>query len=259
MTRTITALAAALMLGIPTAASAQQFYASIAGGIDVQQDSSNKGQLTSAFVTGNGSPAVPFGTNLPAGTSLGWETKLDSGLALSGELGMRFGGNFRAGLEIFYTKADVKTHRGVTVGGTNIDGVDAAVLTGSATQLGATVGQVVDDGNGSIKNFGGFANFYFDVPTGSAVTPYVGAGLGLSDVSVRYKPNGIGIVDDSSTELAYQLMAGVGVAIGSQAELFGQYTYRGTGDAKVKVDLVPAKLDVENKQSLFTAGVRFRF
>lgn len=259
MHRYVILCAASAAIAIPSEANAQQFYGSLSAGLNIQKDSNNHGQLTSTFVTGNGSPAVPTGTSLPSGTSLGWRTKFDNGPAFSGEVGARFGGGFRAGVEITYTKARVKTHRGVTVGGTNIDAVDAAVLTGSPTKLNATVGQVVDSSNGSIKNLGIFGNVYFDVPTGSPISPYVGAGIGLSDVKVRYQPSAVNIVDDSKTKFAYQLMAGVSAKVSPQVELFGQYTYRATGDAKVRVNLVPAQLSVENKQSLITAGVRISF
>jgi hypothetical protein len=41
-----------------------------------------------------------------------------------------------------------------------IDGVDAAVLTGSATQLGVTVGDVVGAGQGDISSLTVMANAY---------------------------------------------------------------------------------------------------
>lgn len=202
-------LAAAVALtALPATAQAQEWYVSAGGGLDIQSDSSNSGELTADFETGNGAPAVPTGTVLPAGTPVGWNTEIDNGFALSGEIGLRFDPGIRLGLEVSYTDADVATHAGVTVGGTNIDGVDAAVLTGSVDQLGATVGQVVADGQGRIKTLSGFANAYYDFNAEGTFQPYVGGGIGISSVDVRYNPSGVPIVDDSSTRFAYQLMAG---------------------------------------------------
>lgn len=258
MLRSLLFASAVLVFAMPAQAQTE-WYVSGQGGVAVQGDSRNTGALTRALTTGNGAPAVPNGTVLPAGADVNWNTDFDSGLAISGELGARFGGGFRAGVEFAYTKADVSMHQGVTVGGTNIDGVDAAVLTGSATQLGATVGQVVAEGRGRIRNLSLFLNGYYDLATGGPVSPYLGAGVGFTDSKIRYNPSGVGIVDDSATRFAYQLMAGVTFRVAQSVDLFGQYTYREGSDPEVDVDLFPARLKVENNQQLLSAGVRFRF
>ncbi|MGI9537684.1 MAG: hypothetical protein ACR2PB_11495, partial [Desulfocapsaceae bacterium] len=126
-----------------------------------QSDSSNSG-TTGDFTTGNGSPAVPNGTSISSGTPYGWDTDFSSGWALSGEGGYMHDSGFRAALELAFSDADVDTHKNVNVAGTVIDGVDAAVLTGSSEQLGATVGQVVADGKGDISSTGLFLNAYYD-------------------------------------------------------------------------------------------------
>ena len=140
---------AAIAVGTTSAAQAQEWYVGGSIGALSQDDSSNSGS-TGAFTTGNGAPAVPNGTAVAAGTPYGWNTEFEDGMAASAEVGLRYGGGLRSGLELAYSKADVDRHSGVQLGGTVIDGVDAAVLTGSATQLGATVGAVVDDGRGEI-------------------------------------------------------------------------------------------------------------
>lgn len=257
MSRSILFASAALVFAVPAQAQTE-WYVSGQGGLVIQSDSRNTGELTGALTTGNGTPAVPNGTVLPAGTDVSWDTDFDNGLALSGEVGARFGA-VRAGVEFAYTRAGVSTHQGVTVGGTNIDGVDAAVLTGSATQLGATVGQVVADGRGHIRNLSLFLNGYYDLPTGGPVSPYLGAGVGVTASKIRYNPSGVGIIDDSATRFAYQLMAGVTFRLAQSVDLFGQYAYRDGTDPEVDVDLFPARLKVENNQQLVSAGLRFRF
>jgi len=160
-------------------AFAGEFYLGASGSINFQRDSNNQGQ-TGAFTTGNGAPALPFGSPIAVGTNYGWDTEFDTGWGASFEGGYVMDSGFRPALEIVFSRANVGSHANVAVGGTNIDAVDAAVLTGSATQLGANVGTVVADGQGRIRNFGAFANLYYDFPVESfPFQPYIGAGIGL--------------------------------------------------------------------------------
>ncbi|MCU0730879.1 MAG: outer membrane beta-barrel protein [Hyphomonas sp.] len=249
--------AASASLALP--ASAQEWYAGGSVGYVLQNDSSNAGE-TGAFTTGNGAPVIPFGSPIAAGTAYGWDTEFDNGYALSGEFGARYANGFRSGVELVYSKADVDTHSGVNVAGTVIDGVDAAVLTGSPTQLGATVGQVVATPDGDeIESTSIFANLYYDFNREGRISPYVGAGLGYSDVSVQYSPSGVGIIDDSKGKFAYQLKAGATLAVSERIDLFGEAAYRATDDVKLENTLFPGTLNIENTQTVFSVGARYRF
>jgi len=240
-------------------AAAQEWYAGGSVGYVLQQDSSNAGE-TGAFTTGNGAPVIPFGTPIAAGTAYGWETEFDNGYALSGEFGARYANGFRSGVELVYTQADVDTHSGVNVAGTVIDGVDAAVLTGSPAQLGATVGQVVATPDGDqFETTSLFANLYYDFNRDGMISPYVGAGLGYSDVSVQYNPSGVGIIDDSKGKFAYQLKAGASWAVSERIDLYGEAAYRATDDIKLDNQLFPGTLNIENSQTVFSLGARYRF
>ena len=253
-------LASVLVLAVPaTVAGDSEWYLSGSLSSFSQGDSSNRGAFTSDFTTGDGSPAVPNGTVLPAGTSVGWETEFDSGIAFSFEGGKRYGNGWRSGLELSRTEADVDFHAGVTAGGGLIDGVDAAVLTGDAMQLGVTVADVVGDGRGDISNLSLLVNAYYDFNRDGKFSPYIGAGFGLTDVDVTFNPSGVGIVDDGSTELAYQLKLGGTLNFNAKWEGFAEYTLRTSPDVEVSVDLIPANLDIENDQDLFSIGARYRF
>jgi opacity protein-like surface antigen len=129
-----------------------------------------------------------------SGTSVGWTTEFDSGTAFSFEAGKRYSSGLRSGIEVSWANADVDFHDGVTAGGTLIDGVDAAVLTGSATQLGATVGEIVAAGQGEIETMSMMANAYYDFNRDGRFSPYLGAGIGFSSVDVTFNPSGVGIV-----------------------------------------------------------------
>ncbi|MEL6257936.1 MAG: P44/Msp2 family outer membrane protein, partial [Pseudomonadota bacterium] len=166
---------------------------------------------------------------------------------------------FRGGLEVSYTQADVDTHTGVSAGGASIDEVDAAFLTGDADPLGATIADIVADGQGDISGVYVFANGYFDFNKAGPIQPYIGAGVGIGFIDVLYEPSGVGIVDDDQTKFAYQAIAGLTYDTGQNFEIFGQYNYRATEDVEVDVDLFPARLDIENRQHLLQAGVRFKF
>ncbi|MEM6626984.1 MAG: porin family protein [Pseudomonadota bacterium] len=254
-------LAAAGLAAVLSAASAQaqEWYVGGSIGIAAQSDSDNSGS-SGAFTTGNGAPAIPFGTPIDAGTPYGWSTEFDDGLALSAEFGARIDNGLRAGVELTYTDADVDTHSNVTIGGGSIDDVDAAVLlTGSADQLGASVADIVADGQGDISTTALFANVYYDFNLSGALQPYVGAGIGLADVEVDYSPSGVGIIDDSETKFAYQIKAGATWRATDAWEIYGEYAYRATEDVELDNSLFPGTLDIENQQSVFSIGARYRF
>jgi len=250
----------AVLLCVPGAASAGDWYFGGSLGFQMQDDSSNSGSFTDDFSTGNGEPTVAFGTVLESGTAVGWTTEFDDGLAFSLEGGMRYDSGLRSGIELSYGSADVSSHMGVTVAGAlAIDDVDAAVLTGSDLQLGATVGEVVSAGRGDLTTLSLFANAYYDFNREGTFEPYVGVGLGFSDVDITFNPSGVGIVDDGETVLAYQFKLGATLQFNDMWEGYAEYAYRMTGDVEVDVDLFPAALDVENQQGLLSVGVRYRY
>lgn len=256
--RKILAAGAFLALFAPLPAFAQEWYVGGSVGALSQSDSNNTG-VTGAFKTGNGSPTVPNQTNVAAGTNYGWKTQFGSGSSASVEAGLRYGNGVRSGVEIAYSSADIDRHSGVKLGGTVIDSVDAAVLTGSATKLGATVGQVVADGRGGVDNLSVFANVYYDFNLAGPFAPYVGAGVGFTKVDVDYSPSGVGIINDNDTVFAWQLKAGATYKLSDNWEVYGEYAYRKSADPSFSNKLFPGSLDVENQQSVVSLGVRFRF
>ena len=251
------AAAAAVLLAAP-AAAAQEWYVGGSVGSLMQSDSDNQGS-TGAFATGNGAPAVANGTPIAAGTPYGWTTEFESGMSASIEAGLRYDSGLRSGLEIAYSKADVDRHSGVRLANIALDGVDAAVLTGSPTQLGASVGAVVADGRGDIATTSFFANAYYDFNRSSAFQPYIGAGIGVSQVDVDYSPSGVGIINGDDTAFAWQLKAGATWQFSSNWEAYGEYAYRQTDDVSLENQLFPGSLDIENKASIVQLGIRYRF
>lgn len=237
---------------------AEGFYVSGSVGAAMQADSDNTGATSADFETGNGG-ALPAGTPIASGTSVGWKTEFDNGMSYSAALGYQYSPAIRAEVQLTSSKSDVDTHKSVTLGGGSIDGLDAGALTGSPDTLGVTVADVVADGRGDIKTTAVFLNGYYDFTNGSPFTPYLGAGIGYAKTDVTFSPSGVGIINDDDSGFAYQLMAGASYAFDERWAVFGQYTYRSVEDGKYDVDLFPARLEVENRSNLIEVGVRFTF
>ncbi|MEL6568548.1 MAG: outer membrane beta-barrel protein [Pseudomonadota bacterium] len=250
----LSAACAAFLTATP--ALAQDWYVSGSIGIVNQSDSDNSGE-TGAFTTGN----LGDGSTLAveAGTPYGWNTEFDSGIALSGEAGLKYDGGLRSGIELVYTQADVDTHTGVTLGGGDIGGLDAAALAGAPDPLNVTIADLVADGQGEVSTVGVFANAYYDFNRGGQIQPYVGAGIGFVDVDVEYSPSGVGIIDDGETKFAYQLKAGAAFQVSNAWEIYGEYAYRASDDIEVDNSLFPGSLEIENEQNIFSIGVRYTF
>ena len=245
------AAAAALALMVPAAAFAQT-YGGVSVGVTLPENSNNRGQTTADIA------ATPTFPAIPSGTPVEWTTEFDNGYNIALVFGHRFEGGFRAEGEFNYSRSGIDSHRGVTVGGTDIDAVDASVLTRGAA-LGATVGAVVDSGIGSQRSYGAFANAYYDFNAGGAFQPYVGGGIGLQRVRFDYRPSDVDVGQGSDTNFAWQLMAGATWRVSPTFELFGQYNYRDAGRTTMALDLIPADLSARSRQSIISLGLRVPF
>lgn len=252
----IVALGLASFFGLAAQAQEIEWYTGASVGFLNQSDSDNSG-ATEAFTTGN----IGDGTTIDvaAGTRYGWTTEFDSGYAFSLEGGFKYNSNWRSGIEIVTTQADVDTHTGVTLGGGDIGSLDAAALTGSATPLGASIADVVADGQGDITTVGIFANGYYTFDRGQAFKPYVGVGIGYIEVDVTYAPSGVGIIDDSEGEFAYQVKLGASYELSDAWEVYGEYAYRDSDAVGFANTLFPGTLEVETQQNVFSLGARFTF
>jgi opacity protein-like surface antigen len=253
MRKTIFTLIALATTGVTAVAHAGETYVGASAGINIQSDSKNKGKFTTAV------PATAAFPAIAADTPLTWRTDFNNGLDLNLMAGYRFDNGFRLELQGFYNRANVNKHTDLAVGGTVIDGLDSAVLTrGAASATNPTVGTILSTDAGKLKNYGAFANAFYDIKAGNFM-PYVGAGIGFQHEKVKFAPSGVAVANDGKTVLAYQAMAGASYKISPSFELFGQYTYRIANRAKVNLSLLPAELGVKSKQSIFNLGVRIPF
>jgi opacity protein-like surface antigen len=103
---------------------------------------------------------------------------------------------------------------------------------------------------GSLTQTSVTANLYRDFPTDSVYIPYVGLGVGMTNVTAnRLHPA------SSTAVFAYQVKAGVSQSIDPRADLFLQYRYTGTTTIG---ELQGVKLGILESHNV-EAGLRFGF
>ncbi|MEL7487907.1 MAG: OmpA family protein, partial [Pseudomonadota bacterium] len=139
------------------------------------------------------------------------DTDYENGIGVYTALGLDHGNDWRTELEFSYRDNDARFIPG-----------DNAGFSGFPSGL-----------TGEVQAYSFMLNAIRDFPTGSVVTPFVGGGIG----GVRYEadyaasnPGAIGspltiAVDDSSTRLAFQGIAGVGVEMAENLNLDLSYRY----------------------------------
>ncbi len=259
----MTRCALGVMLAGASVAQADSFtdglYIGAGYGYVDMDDISTDGTFTSDFTTGTTSEVNPPLT-IPAGESVRWSTEIDDGDAFNLVIGKQIFETFRVELEYTATSNDVDGHDNVTAAGIALDGLDAGVLlTGNVGDLGVTVGDLVANGQGEVETSTFLVNGYYDFKNSTAFTPFIGAGIGYSNVEVEYEPSNVGIIDDDDDVFAWQIMGGVSYSINDNFHVVGSVRYRETDDAEVNSDLLPAEFDIETEATIIDLGIRYTF
>jgi outer membrane immunogenic protein len=104
----------------------------------------------------------------------------------------------------------------------------------------------VPNGDVSIKSY--MVNGYYDFRNASAVTPFLGAGIGL--LNGEFNDDGF---KDNVSEFGYQFMAGVGFKSAEHVTIDLSYRYQGSSDFSKD----GTKISYGSSNPL--AGVRFNF
>lgn len=151
----------------------------------------------------NGSTSV-FGANVSGNYSL------NGGFALETGLGYDFG-TVRGELTYLYDNASLNTL--------------------SVTALGTTGTASITDGNVNTNSV--LASAYVDIPTGSRWVPYLGGGLGYTNIgwgafSARANNVTVGFNSGSQGVLGYQGKVGLSYLASKTTDLFVEGTYQGT-------------------------------
>jgi opacity protein-like surface antigen len=136
----------------------------------------------------------------------GADLKRDHGYTLSGQYGYRFPNNLRLEGELGYGNSEYDRYGGTSLG----DDVDAYSLTGAV---------------------------YYDLATGTALTPYAGLGTGLVHQRFdRQAVSGLSGNNGNSTDLTAFGEVGVGYKLASSWELVPSYRYQWINDGEQGLD-----------------------
>lgn len=134
------------------------------------------------------------------------------------------------------------TASAITVGGLTIPAGTSIPAFGNIPTAGGTaettipgLAAVNTPASGGISTLSGLVNVYYDLPTGTAFEPYVGAGVGVANasannVSATYPGTTSGTsLSGSSLALVYQLMAGVSYNVSPSTAVTLGYRYFNVG------------------------------
>jgi OOP family OmpA-OmpF porin len=166
------------------------------------------------------------------------ETATGGGYGIGGVLGFehRFRNSWvgmRNEVEVVYRNSDADSH--------NVAGVSDSSV------------------EGNVSTTALMFNAYLDVKTASAFRPYVGAGIGVANVDFNdYRGAGVDILDEDTTVIAYQGIAGVMFDMTEQTALTLDYRYFATSDADVTTQ-APSNTDIAYKSHNVFVGAQYRF
>ncbi len=106
-------------------------------------------------------------------------------------------------------------------------------------------------------------NLIYDFNRGGRVEPYLGAGIGFTDVDfedfgVAPIPN---VLNDGDSSLAYQMLVGLGIGLNEDWDLFLDYRWLAADDLSLTVSDVAGAVtsDVDYEVSNFGFGLRYSF
>ena len=130
---------------------------------------------------------------------------------------------------------------------------------------------------GKVENTSYTIEGFYDFANDSAFTPYIKAGIGISDNSYSAKLGGAGVAafdafdgsvdgyydnyaDGDSTEFSWNAGVGVNYQISERASVYGEYQYASFGDAKTGQDSFTDGFKIDDlATNEFVLGVRVNF
>ncbi|MDX2479474.1 MAG: outer membrane beta-barrel protein [Desulfuromusa sp.] len=150
------------------------------------------------YYSGNAGIVSAQNSDIDDGSDAG-KLSFDDGFAATGALGQTIGSAGRVEVELGYRNNNIDKIK--------IDGLGVAV-------------------SGDVTTLSLMGNTYYDFATGSNLTPFIGAGIGVANIKADMDL--IGNEDD--TVFAYQIAAGGSLAINKNLSVDLQYRYFGTAD-----------------------------
>ena len=98
-------------------------------------------------------------------------------------------------------------------------------------------------------------NGYYDIDLESNFTPYVGAGLGYTNMKINEKAGDT--FSDRKSVFAWQLIGGVSYKCSDMVDVFGEYRY--CSDEKPEFEQDAVKIKIEYATQIVNLGVRFNY
>jgi len=245
------------------AAAAALAVTAVAAPVNAQENEAPKDTTKGAYVSvgvGGNWASDPSWSFADTGTFSGlrWTENnngtadLGGGISVSPALGYDFGNNIRA--ELSYT------YNAVSIGQSTVN-------------ASGTIGGFAYSGSGNINTTGTLSansvlvSGYYDIPTKSKFTPYVGAGIGWTGVSVPAQNvsatvtvNGerltLPVEGDggSGSAFGYQAKIGVSYLVAKEADVFVEGVYQGNTSVTIARSTYGSINDFGVR-----AGVRYRF
>lgn len=158
---------------------------------------------------------------------------------------------------------------GVYVGGTGGYDFGFLRLEGELSYRHAGLDTITENGvrfrnvDGDLGVFSGMFNAFLDLHNPSRVTPYLGGGIGfasvhISDTTAFTNTGKVFLYEDSSdTVFAYQVGAGMDIALTSRYSLDVGYRYFHTDKAQLNGDFISSELRFESHNAM--VGFKFKF
>lgn len=203
-------------------------------------------------------------------------TALKSGAGLFGAnpyasvfIGGNFGGEFDGNINTNGVPLDIELEDGISYG--LAFGVDTNLLGGTRLEIEGFYSDTDVDfvalngtplpSNGNIDTLGFSVNLIKDFHLG-AFTPYVGAGIGYTQVRSNFNYQG-GVliqVDENDEAFTYKFIGGLGYDITENLTFFTEYNYNVIGDVDFARNPTPTRGEFEDEGShIVRAGFRFTF
>jgi len=187
------------------------------------------------YVSGSLGLALPTDSEISASGHYSADFSYDAGLTLSAGLGYQLANGLRFEGSLALQKNDFDQIKGY----------------GAAANV-----------NGDMRSTAFLASAFYDIPTGSKFSPFIGGGLGLAKVKINdaYVEGDQAVLNTNDMVFAYHLTAGVSYAVSPQLNLDAGYRYFATEDLSFSSDgTVNKDIEISNASHNLFAGVRYSF
>lgn len=176
----------------------------------------------------------------------------DSAISFGGVLGYDFG-TVRTDLELDYARNKISAFTINSVNGSavTLSAADRADICDylEADSCGGSGNTFTFDGS-RVRQLSAMANLWLDLPIGTAITPYVGGGLGIAGFEVDGEGKG---------KFAWQVGAGIAANVSPTTALSLDFRHRQVGRTSIDYDASSGFELGSLKTNTFSVGVRFTF